>query len=130
MWDDTVWKSNRLYSSVCVTVGKGNRLYSAVHVSEIPGNHHISHNETSFWIDCCVFGIEITIFKETKEGKKLQEMIKKGEKLKNIQDWIDCLILSKINAKKLMQLINRANKEAFDEGKKRKAEELREVLEY
>lgn len=111
-----------------VIIGKGEKGNTAVRVFAIPGEHSISQNGVSFWIYNCIVGTGITIFKNTAEGKKLQEMIENGTSLDDIQEWIDQIVLRNIDVKKLKRLIDMSNKDAFNKGKEAKALEIRDVL--
>lgn len=113
-----------------VVIGKGEKGCSAMKVFAIPGEHSISQNSVSFWISGCLLGAGVTIFKNTADGKALQALIEAGTALDEIQEWLDCLVLRNLDPKKLRQLIERSNEEAFLEGKRAKAAEIRAALEF
>lgn len=111
-----------------VVIGTGDRRASAVHVFELPGEHNISENKVSFWISDCFLDSGITIFKNTEEGKQLQLFIDQKKPLEEIQEWLDLLILSKIETTLLKQKIMLAISDAKKNGRREKAKEIRKVL--
>lgn len=91
-----------------ITIGSGNRQNSATLVRQLyengpfkPGVHEggeklklwISHNSTSYWVDSAYLKIEMIIFKDTVEGKKLTEMLNDGTADKTISEWMDKLAI-------------------------------------
>lgn len=116
MWDDVI-------------IGKGEKRNSATIVT-INGDitHGISQNDISYWITDCILGLGCKIYKDTKEGQKLQAMIEKGEKFPKIQSHIDRALLKRINSTKLRTAIKSAEKRAYDRGKDDKAYEIKECL--
>jgi len=111
-----------------VIIGKGNKGSTAEHVFKIPGDHHISENKVSYWIHHAMFGLGMTIFKDTPEGKHLQELIETNASLDRIQRYINLLVIKHINPQKLVKHIEFLQKEAFNQGRAEKAKELRHVL--
>ena len=118
MWDDVV-------------IGKGNKGASSRRVWDVPGGASISANSVSFWISGCLLGVGMTIFKATAEGKELMALIENEAALekREVQDWLDRLVLRHLDPERLKSLINRANEEAFANGMRAKAAEMRAVLE-
>ena len=115
MWDDVI-------------IGEGNRGNSAVHIFAINGDHRISENRVSYWISDAYLGLGMTIFKDTKVGKKLFEMIEKEQPLEEINSFLETTLLSKISAPKLKSAIDRSLRNSFDAGRESKAQEIRDAL--
>lgn len=115
MWDDVV-------------VGNGNKGNSAMSVFGIPGEHSISENAVSFWIYGCIFGIGMTIFKDTAEGKLLQSSIKLGTPAEKINDWLDEVVLRNADSTIIKEHSSRCIKNSFQDGKAAKLKEIREAL--
>lgn len=115
MWDDII-------------IGKGEKGNSAVKVFGVPGDHRISHNRVSFWISGCYLDVDVTIFKDTKEGQTLQRMIDDCAALEEIQTWLDDLVLRCLDPKRLKLRIEQAMEKAFEAGQCAKAAEIRAAL--
>lgn len=111
-----------------IVIGKGDKGCTAIKVFSIEGPHGISENQVSYWIWPCLFDIHMTIFKDTKEGRKLQGMIESKTPLPKIDDWINKMVLSHIDHKLLLSKIKQANEKWFEAGKRAKAEEMRKVI--
>jgi CTP:phosphocholine cytidylyltransferase-like protein len=111
-----------------VIIGKGDKGCSSTLCFDIKGEHSISHNGISFWISDCIMGTGCTIFKDTKEGQKLIQMIKEKVDLKNIKNYIDSLILKNISVSTLKIKIKDTQDEYFRKGEESKQDEIKSVL--
>lgn len=114
MWDD-------------VTIGKGDTGFSAT-MSHVNGMNNISENAKSYWISNCILNAGAKIMKDTVEGKKLEQMIKKEDSAKFIQDWLDTVILQNISVVKLKGRIDEQLNIAYENGKRNKMDEIRKVI--
>lgn len=115
MWDDVI-------------IGKGNRGCSAIHLFVIEGEHSISHNSVSFWIDGLLLDIGMTIFKDTKEGIKLTHLIEQNTPLPKILDFLNKVMIKRIKPDILYKKINQALKESFEAGLRCKEKQIRLTL--
>ena len=116
-WDDVVIGSGLRGNSamVCFDIGKCEK-------------HGISENNSSYWISNCVLGLGCTIFKNTKEGKKITKMREEGKSLHQIQAFIDAIIMKKIKIEKIYRKIEELKRNSFREGKEKNQEEIRTAL--
>jgi hypothetical protein len=112
-----------------VIIGNGDKGHTAIRVFNIKGEHSISENNVSYWIDDLLFNMGMTIFKDTTEGKKLTELIlKKNQNLSEILNFLNTILLKNINIKDVeIALINIKN-QAFENGKDSLRYELKKIL--
>lgn len=75
-----------------VIIGEGNKGNSAVKIWSCDTNHTISENAKAYWISDCILNIGMIIFKDTKEGKELANLLQNG-KQGEITLWLDELAL-------------------------------------
>lgn len=115
MWDDVI-------------IGTGSKGNSATRVFEIEGNKNISENSVSYWIGECYLGLGMTIFKSTDEGMRLSQLINERASLETIQGYLDGCLLTNLSKDKLKEAITKALKQAFNDGRNSKAEQMRQVL--
>lgn len=111
-----------------VIIGIGERGCSATRVFDIEGEHSISHNDNSYWINDVYLGLGMTIYKNTDEGQKLIQMIQDKVGLEAINSWLEDLLIKHIPVDKLKQAVDMALGESFNAGKNSKMIEMREVL--
>lgn len=111
-----------------IIIGEGNKGNMAVSVFEIKGDHGISQNRTSFWIYNCILELDAIIFKNTKEGKALQKMINLKIELKEIQNFIDSVILQYVDIELLKMKIKEAKSNSFKKGMRAKEKQIRKTL--
>lgn len=121
MWDDMIISK------------KGGLKYKgtgAILCFEIQGEHSISHNSASYWIILeTPLKLGLTIFKDTKEGEMITDMIKHKESLIEIEKYILAIAIKKISPKILIKKMNELSANQFARGKTAKAQELRKILE-
>lgn len=115
MWDDVI-------------IGIGKRGCSATRVFDIEGEHSISHNDNSYWINDVYLGLGMTIYKNTDEEQKLTKMIEDQVGLDAINLWLEEVLIKHISVDKLKRAVNKALGESFNAGKNLKMIEMREVL--
>lgn len=115
MWDDIV-------------IGKGDQGTTAFKVFEIDGGARVSENKVSYWISGCFLDIGLTIFKDTKEGQMLSGMINEAVEFEKINQWLDELVIKKLNPKDLMKKIKESQSEFYEKGKTAKLLEIKSVL--
>lgn len=111
-----------------MVIGDGEKGCSASKVFELGGDHYVSHNSVSYWISRCYLGMGMTIFKNTEEGRKLAQMIAEKRDGKEVEAWLQGVLLSHVSQGRLKKAVTRAVADAFEQGRQHKAEELRSVL--
>jgi hypothetical protein len=115
MWEDII-------------IGKGDKGCTAVVCFKIKGKHSISENSVSYWINNLIFDFGMTIFKDTKEGKKLTDMINKETHLQKILDYLNTIVLNKMKLSDLMRGIEKIENESYQKGKLDMKNEFRSLL--
>ena len=115
MWDDII-------------IGNGPKGCSAILVFEIEGNTDISQDGVSFWISRCFLDVGMKIFKDTVEGKRLQQMIDEKAPLARINEWLDKIVLTRLSPAEARKRILREKQKSFEEGQRAKAAELAKAL--
>lgn len=120
MWDDVIISKKDGYSD------KGTGAYTCY---QIKGTHRISENHISYWA-ILSFPMEIgmTIFKDTKEGEMLTHMIEQKETIIEIERYLLSIAVKKISPKILIEKINDLGNKRFEDGRRAKVKELRNVL--
>jgi hypothetical protein len=111
-----------------VTVGQGIKGTTAIHIRDLKGNHSISKNYSSYWISNLLFGCRMTIFMDTNEGKLLANMIERHVPLDSILEWLNHTLLRNMEPAKIMDAVVAERMEAYEEGRRAKADEIREAL--
>lgn len=111
-----------------VIIGQGIKGTTAIHVFELKGEHHISHNYSSYWISNLIFDCHMVIFKDTNEGKLLTNMIERHVPLDSILEWLNHTLLKNMDPAKIMQAVALERAEAYGEGRRDKAQEIRAAL--
>jgi hypothetical protein len=111
-----------------ITIGKGNKGCSAILCFQIEGEHCISENSVLYWIHDLIFNFSMTIFKDTKEGKKLKDYIDKKTDLAKIIDYLNTLVLRKIKLSDLQEEIEKVKSESYLLGKTDMKNEFRNLL--
>lgn len=117
MWDDIIIGKSKLSHQIC----------SAVKVFNISVDN-ISENQESYWISDCILGFGMKVYKDTVEGETITQLIKDDASESEIQNFLDGLILSKVSVSKLKTKIKNEMEKWYDEGKKAKQEEIKDVL--
>lgn len=115
MWDDVI-------------IGDGHKGFSSRKVFKIDGDHGIAENSVSYWIDGCILGGGMTIFKDTDTGEDLKSKIDNKVPLKTIQNFLDDTFLSHAKPSVLKRLIKKSIKESFESGKEKKQKEILNAL--
>ena len=111
-----------------VIIGNGDKGCTTIICSDIEGDHGISENRVSYWITDCIMGIDCTVFKDTKEGQKISKMREEKKGVKVIQNYIDSLVLKRIDVVVFKNLLKNEQDKYFRKGEESKQEEVKEVL--
>jgi hypothetical protein len=110
-----------------IKIGEGNYGNMAVRIShEID---FISQNNVSYWCDDKLLNVEIIIMKNSKEGKKLTEMLNKSlVDVNSIRKYILENVLKNIDISYFEEKIIELKEESFEEGVRNNQQKLREIL--
>jgi hypothetical protein len=111
-----------------VTIGQGDKGTGAIHVFDLPGTHNISQNSRCYWISNLIFDCHMVIFKNTPEGKLLTSMIERNVELYDVEKWLNATLLKNMDPAKIMQAVALERAEAYGEGRRDKAQEIRSAL--
>lgn len=111
-----------------VIVGEGRTGNSATIVVDLPGRAHVSQNTKCYWCVDVYLGLSLTIFKDTEEGRALAIMLKDGEPAEDVLAWLQLVLLENAEAHLIRVAVRDAIDAAKEEGKDKKAKEMREVL--
>lgn len=112
-----------------IKIGTGDTGVTTIKTFAIPGDHGISDNRVCFRCSDIFYDIGLTIMKDTREGKKLQGMIDKNQSYDKIKKYLTKLILKKASVDLICTKIDEAIKDSFEDGKRSKAKEIKNVLE-
>ncbi len=90
---------------------------------------YISENSKEYWIDNNdnFLDIEMKIAKNTKEGKRLDGLIKDGNTNK-INEFLARIVCNNLSTEKLIKAIKKSNKKYFEKGEKQAQKEMRRAL--
>jgi hypothetical protein len=111
-----------------VTIGKGDEGTTTIHVFDLPGTHNISQNSRCYRISDLIFGCDMTIFKNTPEGKLLTSMIERNVELYDVEKWLNATLLKNIDPEVLIRGIEEHYQLGFERGMRDKANEIRDAL--
>lgn len=111
-----------------LVIGSGEKLSGAMLVTSLGLDHHISENSNSYWIGDAYLGVFMTIYKDTKEGKKLAEMIKEKKSLKQINAWLDTVVLKYLPIAKLKERIEAEKTRMFKEGEEKRGRDIGRLI--
>ena len=92
------------------------------------GSHGIAENTRCYWISNLIFDCHMVIFKDTNEGKLLTNMIERQVPLDSILEWLNHTLLRNMDPAKIMQAVVVERSEAYGEGRRDKAQEIRAAL--
>jgi hypothetical protein len=112
----------------CVVIGKGEPGATTVMVYAPKLIDNISANDKIFRITNIVGKMGMTIFRNTKEGKKLEELIKTDAPIYDINEYCLKVFVQHVDTAILMDMIELLKEEAFKDGKKAKAREIKRLL--
>lgn len=115
MWDDIV-------------IGSGNKGNSSIKVFDMDNGAYISQNNASYWISGALFGFGITVFKNTEEGKKLQKMLSAPCGVKELETFLDDIVLKRGDPDLIKRRVKGMVNGAFNAGRADKMSQIREVL--
>lgn len=124
-----------------IIVGSGESFCSAItYYNSKNSNISISKNQSSYWITGCIFDKGMTIYKDCEIGKKLTKLLElpddgdatrfpsKKSKDRQIIEFLNKLILKRLPYDSIISLIESIRKQAFEEGRQAKADEILNVL--
>lgn len=115
MWDD-------------FKVGKGDKGTMAYGIKDIEGVlAAISESGNAYWLSDCICGTSGIVFKKTKEGLALSDLLKSGSHIK-INNFLDRTVLDNISSGRLRSLIRKSNHASFAKGQESARQEVRAVL--
>jgi hypothetical protein len=117
MWDDVIIGKNKTGVQIC----------TSIKVFDISVDN-ISENSLSYWITDCILDTGMTVYKDTPEGKKITQLIENKASKAKIQNYLDKIVLTKLSPMKLKAYIKREKEKSFEEGKRAKQEEIKDVL--
>lgn len=110
-----------------ITVGSGDRGNTATLVRAIPGLFNVSESERSYWI-FDQHGVDMTIFKDTREGQRLHKYIMDGHFAEEIQAFLTKVLFMRLSGTEIEELIYRKEVEAERRGQQMQAEETKNIL--
>lgn len=118
-----------------LTIGKGDRLCSARAVVDQETKTYlyelmpeaISENAYCYWIRKCWLNTNLTVFKDTKQGRKIKKLIRE-RKFKELSKCIDKIVFEKITFTQADKQIRFMVKEAAKEGYCKCQEDTRKQL--
>lgn len=115
-----------------IIIGKGDKGCSSYKPFDIEGEHSISDNRASFWINHNFLktGIEIgiTLMKDTDEGMELQKLVDDKVGLKTINKYLDKLVMKNLKPHILRDKITEVCNKRYNNGREDAKEEVRRVL--
>ena len=112
-----------------LVIGEGSKGFSATGVNGYyQGRPSISHNKVSYWISYLYLDLSMTIFKDTSEGMDLSIMIGQQKPIEEIEDFLNNLVLQNVSIEELKHRIVRSLEEAYEQGQRDKAEQIRNAL--
>jgi len=118
MWDDVI-------------IGSDSRdnLCSAVKVFLVKGEHGISENAYCYWINAIMPGdFGMKIYKNSKEGKLLTQMIEDGTRYKVIESYLFGLIVRNIEPEALIIKIKGITEDSYRNGHRAARDEFKKWL--
>ena len=110
-----------------ITVGSGDRGNTATLVRAIPGLFNVSENDHSYWI-FDHYGVDITIFKDTQDGRRLHRYITQGYLAEEIQALVTKALFLRLSGTEIKELISLKEEEAEKRGRQMQAEETKQIL--
>jgi hypothetical protein len=112
-----------------VIIGKGRRFTGTVKCYEGPDTRiYISQCDVAYWITNLILDGEMTIYKDTMEGQALTQKLADKINEYDIKSFLDTTFLHCATHFYLMQLLLRHTEEAYEQGRKDKAKEIRKAL--
>lgn len=118
MWDDVV-------------IGTGHKGNSSVLFRRIGDDGlYISHNSVSYWISDAYLDTGLTIFKDTEQGKVLAIMLANNCSDKELEEWMDAVVIKHIPNEVLKSKIAAIKIESFESGREYQAACIRAALHF
>ena len=113
-----------------IIIGSGDKLCSSVNVFSINGNETIYSNFNCYSCHDLIFKSELIVFKHTKEGKKISNMISQNKDYETIIKYLNTLVLSKVKLNDVFDSLEEIKKEAYDKGIYDTKKQIKTFLNY
>ena len=110
-----------------VIIGSGKEGVTTITVFTIPGLSTLSSNKNCFRAEC-VLGINATIFRDTPEGKTLQEMIDSNQCASDIQNFLDSSVLRAVDFDLFKYRLERYAANSYEKGYRHAQKRMRSAL--
>lgn len=111
-----------------VVVGTGPRGVSAMKVDGPAGEVGVSANKVSFWISGAYLGLDMTVYRDTDDGRRLDEMITAKSSEADIRVFVEDVLLSHVHPVKLKMAVSRALDAVYEKGKRAAQTQMRRAL--
>jgi hypothetical protein len=112
-----------------IVIGKGIQQCSAVVCYSGKNSFYISQNSNQYWISNLIFGASMKVFKDTTEGQRITKLITVDKPNEyRIREYLDKQVLKHMSYNSLLVSIEQLKKDAFNEGRRAKATEIRLAL--
>ena len=98
---------------------------TAFDLRKIENSYDIDHNQGSFWIYGGLCEVNLLIAKDTPEGKALELLILKPVPDKELEQYLDSIILKHIEPETIRSFLISFKKEVFQRGYKQAIKEFR-----
>ena len=93
------------------------------------GSSDLAENQEEYWYHNRELDFGGTINKDTAEGRKLTDMIKKGRPQKAVEDFALQILLASITGTKMLELLASARKTGREEGAAEMRSKFKELME-
>lgn len=115
-----------------IIIGSGPNRNSAYHLLDLPSSGHVSENDVAFWCSSVYLGFSMKVYRDTEEGRAIQEVLDSGvtpeAKGQYIEQLLTLAIIKHADPKLLIRRIGRAIFEAQERGSHLRAKEIRLAL--
>jgi hypothetical protein len=82
----------------------------------------------SFWISGAYLGLDMTVYRDTDDGRRLDEMITAKSSEADIRVFVEDVLLSHVHPVKLKMAVSRALDAAHETGKRAARTQMRRAL--
>lgn len=110
-----------------VIIGKGDSGNTACSIG-FPSKARISENPTSYWICDLILNSGMTIMKNTPEGRRLADLLKDKQSPKDVDDYLNSLLLKNLPIEIVMDKIEVSNSHYFKMGVESHMKECRQLF--
>lgn len=108
-----------------IIIGKGESHCMAARLPDYP---EMSQNASSFWISDAFMGIGLTIFKSSREGIRLIDMIRKQKSEKSVNNYLAKLVLKRAKPEFILEKFKEFEEKSFERGRNSIRNELKSLL--